>query len=365
MPLRATYDDAPVIAPLLTDAEWHAVVRGAGEGRALRMACCDAPGYGRVASSGLRHFAHRPGPSPCAVTHGESIAHLTAKAVAARALAAHGYAVTTEAAGDGWRADVLGVRAAPRGVVRVACEVQTSAQSLTDTLDRQERYRRAGVRALWLMSRPPAHVPSRALPIFRLAWDERTGAHHVTPDASARPAWRLSLGTFLDALLGGRLRFSTHLRAQGEHEITTELREAACLYCRAPCEVHLFRGTLRSACDAAIPPMRWRGQERAAGFAPDPSWYRLPAAIPLGDGDAPHVLKRRRHDAHGTIVRAFACPSCGAELTAAALRHHLFRRPPTRVATRRVTLTAPIHAPAPHWCLTTGAERCAGPGATP
>ena len=67
--------------------------------------------------------------------------------------------------GEEWQADVL----AEKDGVRVTIEPQISRQDLARYRERQDRYRRSGVFALWLAARLPAgYIESREMPIFQV-----------------------------------------------------------------------------------------------------------------------------------------------------------------------------------------------------
>ncbi|WP_179949377.1 competence protein CoiA family protein [Burkholderia sp. MSMB1078WGS] len=129
--------------------------------RHLSFKCCAGQVGLRVSSTGFQHFYHvkRGG---CRY-EGESLEHLQAKAAIAQAARQAGWSVELEAEDEQgcWQADVL----LSRGSVRLAFEVQWSAQTWAETLLRQQRYADSKVQACGCfvvrrMSRLSRHRPS-------------------------------------------------------------------------------------------------------------------------------------------------------------------------------------------------------------
>lgn len=214
MPLRAKIEGQDITSIFMTDEAWSAV-----RGRDVQMSCCNARGYGRTSSRGVRHFVHARG-AQCGAA-GETADHLTLKALAAAAGVAAGWQAEVEAAGEDWRADVLMTRRA----ARVAVEIQWSAQTMQETRARQARYTAAGVRACWLMRVPPrpddyhggdwrrlsaqeksAHLHDHDTPVFVVEADTtRPSGYAVWVGGSDHDA-----AVFVSDLLSGRLTFCSH-----------------------------------------------------------------------------------------------------------------------------------------------------------
>jgi len=98
----------------------------------------------------------------------------------ARAGVEAGWTVAIQHVERDWRADVLAVRASQR----VAFEVQWSRQTLAQTLGRQARYRRVGVRGCWFCRYPPSELrrdgggalaARQDLPLFALVAERGQG----------------------------------------------------------------------------------------------------------------------------------------------------------------------------------------------
>jgi hypothetical protein len=146
MPLKATLDGRPIISVLTSDEEWREAQK-ASKGGAKRLRMMDgARAYATHSRRDLRYFAHKPNQEREA-SGGESEEHEGLKAAAARAVQSRaGWAADVEVLGEGWRADVLAVR----GAVKIAIEVQLSAQAKRSTQTRNDRFEASEVTAFWL-----------------------------------------------------------------------------------------------------------------------------------------------------------------------------------------------------------------------
>lgn len=131
----------------MSPADWDHLQRSYTVGQ-LIMPCCKGAAVPKVSPNGLQFFAHASG--ACSESE-ESQWHLAAKHTVRATLEALGCVATLEAPGMGalgrWQADVWG----ERGEVRIAVEIQRSYQHLRDYVDRQAKYREAGIRTVWLL----------------------------------------------------------------------------------------------------------------------------------------------------------------------------------------------------------------------
>ena len=149
MVIEANYADGSgtVNALRMTPAEWKELQRTYQIGTMI-MPCCPGAAVPKVSANGYPFFAHASG--ACSSSE-ESQWHQAAKIVVRTALEDLGCSASIEAPGKGaggrWQADVW----AERGEVRLAVEIQRSYQGLDQYRERQQRYRDAGVRALWLL----------------------------------------------------------------------------------------------------------------------------------------------------------------------------------------------------------------------
>jgi hypothetical protein len=271
--------------------------------------------YGRTSPRGLQHFVHPP-QSGCAHS-GETHGHLIGKAEILGACAESGHEAQTEHTEDGWRADVL----ATRGDVRVAFEVQIGRLPLRDMLERQQRYRRSGVRGCWFCTHPPQEmrasgvtgdlIARRDLPLFQIEPDVE---HGFSVHLGGR---RYPLARIVASLLAGRIAFRESAAVRPEPSIAVGLYSIRCRHCSGALTVRRPLGCRlrgRSACGAEL---RWSVH-----------------------GDSPPS----RHD---------PCPHCGTPLG----RLDLPRRPDA-VVPRSVESARLLQLHWPHWCFAEGGSFC-------
>lgn len=147
MPLKAKLDGRDIVSILCSEEDWIAAQTASrGNDDRLRMACCDATAIAKHSPHNLRFFAHKPGFDRCP-SAGESEEHDVLKVAAARAVrATNGWSADVEVSGAGWRADVLAVR----GSIKIAIEIQLSAQAKRETKDRNNRFAISEVTPFWL-----------------------------------------------------------------------------------------------------------------------------------------------------------------------------------------------------------------------
>jgi hypothetical protein len=147
MPLKGKLDGRDIVSVLCSDEDWsEAQVASKGAEHRLRISCCDAPAYASHSPLDLRYFAHKPGYERCS-SGGVSDEHECLKAAAARTVQSlDGWKADVEVSGEGWRADVLAVR----GSVKIAIEIQLSAQAKRETGSRNDRFQASEVSAFWL-----------------------------------------------------------------------------------------------------------------------------------------------------------------------------------------------------------------------
>lgn len=203
MPLLArSSDGARLDAWMMLSAEWEAL-KASYRSRGLTANCCGCAVVPVTSRTGWQFFRHKA----AACSARESPQHLIAKTMVARAAAALGLDVTTEARlhGGAIIADVL-VR---HPSWTAAVEVQLSRIPLAVIEDRQERYEAAGIRCAWLAGYDvPGHHPRQDLPLFRLA---RPAANGAVPDVIVADAYghsgRTGLAKFTTLLLTGCIRF--------------------------------------------------------------------------------------------------------------------------------------------------------------
>lgn len=354
MPLRALLDGQSVVSTQLDDPAWDAARRAVRADRgALRMACCGHEGRPWRSRRGLRYFRHQPH-ADCAVGAGETADHLEAKAVVAAAAQEAGWTASVEVAGPGWVADVL----AERDGVRVALEVQWSAQTLERYQERQEAYRAAGVHGVWFARKLPAGlglVPTRELPVFRL---ERnlSPAEYVELEVQDRfaPLELLAhvgrTGTLREAVLGlltGAVKHRTQVGGGGAWR-RVALSKMPCYRCDQSFTVYRVEpGYLVGACGyrAELPGGGDRiwltGRPEA-----DPAAVQAARQMQASEGlPALAPIRSRFSRTAGKRYDAFCCPHCGAmqgDFFLLATRDD--------VEGRFLAVGAPEVTAWPHWC---------------
>lgn len=163
---------------------------------------CGQPGVPKTSPRGMQFFAHKAGAN-CALHESgpETPEHLTAKAILAETARRLGWTATIEypAPDRSWIADVL----VERGPVRMALEVQWSAQSNREFHRRQQRYEAAGIACRWLVG-PRNWQQVDGVPAWRL--DGKADALTLElPDPQGVPT-ALPLTTGIELLLEGAIR---------------------------------------------------------------------------------------------------------------------------------------------------------------
>jgi competence protein CoiA len=222
MPLKCLRVDDPVFAfDVQSDAAWEKLREENAANKSLRLPCCGASVTLRTSKLGTKHFAHaRRG--PCS-TAPETAEHLLAKQMIVEGIRRTDWTPIPEQSGESpdlgsWVADVL----ATKEKAKVAFEVQWSRQEKAETQQRQERYKAAGVRGLWLLRQHDFPV-SKDTPAFRLVFDEQASRFTVLlPSPSYEPDWMsarqknephywqqaIELSLFVEGALTGRLHFA-------------------------------------------------------------------------------------------------------------------------------------------------------------
>jgi hypothetical protein len=214
----------------------------------LQMACCSAPAVLKTSKNGVQFFAHKIH-EPCESAP-ETENHLHLKRMVVEAARANGWAAYPEVSGSDsegqcWIADVL----ATRENHKVAVEIQWSGQTAEETLARQERYRRSGVRGLWLL-RQPGFPVSKQLPAACIGGDITGGFIALIPEHQRMTAadrkhverWRewLPMNKFLSAVF--QRRFQYGLPENGRMESTIWFAELNCWHPSCAKPTTIIRG---------------------------------------------------------------------------------------------------------------------------
>lgn len=165
---------------------------------------------------------------------------------------ANGWEASTEASGadpegQQWVADVL----ATKGGHKVAVEIQWSPQTQEETMARQERYKRSGVRGLWLL-RHPGFPVSRDLPAVCVGGALEAGFMALVPirtnlkraDRDHPERWRQSLPMeqFLHAVFQRRFQ---HGLVEGTQMLTEViLGEMTCWHPQCGSQTTILAGVV-------------------------------------------------------------------------------------------------------------------------
>jgi hypothetical protein len=274
-----------------------------------------------------------------------------AKATIAQAGHAVGYQVRTEWFGPDWRADVLAVRDA----TRLAFEVQWTPSALTDTLERQGRYRRDGVRGCWFFRQPPAELAAarRELPLFELV-PAPDGALLVSSRfLSDRSDTRIPLGDFVAALLRRRIRYGTTTVAAPQQRVRVTFAPFRCWRCGRRYHAYYVASPYLSRCGREL---RAHGDERRAALPVIADAIRDFLASDAGRGLVVGRLVPYHDSLVGRTRRTFHCPHCASPLRLAVSGSRRPRQaqpdretPPTTFETA-ITLPHAVTIKDPHWC---------------
>ena len=210
-------DETDLEASAFDKDSWEALRAQAGVRHHLRMPCCPAQAVLKTSPLGTRFFAHKA--RGACEWKPETPVHLHLKKLALMAAREAGWDARSEVTGitpggERWTADVL----ATKGCFKVAVEIQWSRQTDKETLRRQERYRRSGVRGVWLL-RQPGFPVSRDLPAACIGGSIDEGLKILIPcwpavttrDRKEKRRWFQTLepAPFMQAVFGTRFQFGT------------------------------------------------------------------------------------------------------------------------------------------------------------
>jgi phage FluMu protein Com len=349
MPLRAFIDAQEILAPLVSNEEWEILKSRVGKaGAVATLPCCQSPAYLRTSSRGIKHFVHKT--KTACDWQSETWQHLKTKTEIVLGCQRAGYTVSTEVSGDNWRADVL----AQKSTFKIAFEVQWSRQTLEETLERQERYKTAGVRACWFFRYPLEHV-SHELPLFELTLPEEIPT--VTLNDTAYP-----VATFVEALLTRRIRFCNHLRVKQVQPLRIVFMKMPCWRCGeinhvyyvhelvTDCGLETYdRGLWSSEQDSFIPEI----------IAAARAFCQTPEGRHLNMGP----IKERYSKTVGQKYMSFGCASCDAIfgdyfVMEARMEAAYFEGEAPAVLERDVRFMKPRTVEYPHWCFPAGGHFC-------
>ena len=332
MPLRALINDSEVIGPFLSDSQWECFKVGVKSRKSsVRLLCCGGQGFLRKSKLGTKHFYHRA--STCNWKP-ESLQHLKAKEEILFGCRRAGFEAIPEASGGDWRADVL----ASRGTAKIAFEVQWSRQTLGDTLERQERYDRDGIRCAWFFRTLPSES-SKDLPMFLISQDSNGALQAHAADQT------VPLGDLIYALLTRQIRFCSEMRFHSK-SFRINFHEFECWKCHKPSHIYRAHTSFNSACTIGCPEELYSDEEE---FAPDvlavaKRFLSKPEASRLRLGE----LKPRYSNTQKRSYMSFGCYWCDALFG----QWFMYEMGQETVASyeETVPLRKPITEPLSHWC---------------
>jgi Competence protein CoiA-like family len=197
----------------------------------LRTPCCASEVILRRSKLGTQHFVHKANPN-CNWSP-ETEHHLSIKRSVIEAARQLGWNAQAEVPGQSeheepWQADVL----LEQGNVKIAVEVQWSRQSDADTQFRQLRYRKSGVRGLWLFRQK--HFPtSKSVPAVRVQGDPQNGYNVYVP--TGYDEQQLSLSDFVRAALTRKFRFGIEVGSPALAEVYCGTLQ--CWRCKKPTNI--------------------------------------------------------------------------------------------------------------------------------
>ena len=361
MPLRALFETREIVAPTLDRVQWEALWREThGAAGKLTLPCCGSRAFQRTSRRGLQHFYHSPD-TECD-ERGETQDHLAAKLAIVQGCERAGFQPHPEWLEDGWRADILAVR----GPLRIAFEVQWSRLSLEETVQRQDRYARAGVRGCWFFRYPPVGlrqphdeqplVARHDLPAFLLPHDP-DGAPCVCLNGHTLP-----LDRFVAQLLSGKVRFRRRARIARWQPVCLRFYDFACWRCGGLSHVYcLDRRTYGATCGIEMP--LHRGWFDASRPALRPEIQRAAWSFLLTDQGLNLRLGSIKPRTMGGRERmSFGCFWCDEPFPDYPLWHREdeVRRQDSWTATHRTVVrsSGPYTLHRPHWCLPTDSLYC-------
>lgn len=241
MPLRAFINGDEVLAPLISDADWQLFK---SKGNEIVLPNCGHSAFLRASKLGTKHFVHKT--KKTCNCQPESAEHLLAKSEILLGAQDSGYHAQTEVVGSDWRADVLATKQSGENLIKVALEVQISSQTLALTQERQNKYKRDGIRCCWLFKKLPSNEPSHELPMFRLVFKDNL------PFVLINNRF-LPLRKFITALLNGEFRFCQNYRLTKKQKLTLIFIPVRCCTCLGNYYVYGVEGSYRTVCGYAIP----------------------------------------------------------------------------------------------------------------
>ncbi len=370
MPLRAVIDGEDKIAPLLDDAEWEALKLAVSrKEKSVLMPCCNAAGRLRVSKLGTKHFYHSR-TAECDWKP-ETAEHLKAKMEILIACRNAGYTASPEKIGLDWRADVY----AERNKASLAFEVQWSKQTLEETQERQNKYKRDGVKGCWFFRQPPFdyHYSTHAsndLPMFELLPSQPPGKDLlVSSPVLIYPDQKpLCLADFVSALLTKKICYRALATTSCNQKMKVVFVTTKCRKCNVPSLMYYVDSSYISRCGREMS----RGHYMTCSYEEDGHYefrQEVIAAAQRYVHSYPVLsarlgkIKLRSSKTQNRTYMSFGCPRCDAifgynylyedEFPNASLNGRY-----TVVLETEIAVEQPFSEDQPHWCYPADGNFC-------
>ena len=240
MPLRCiNHKRENIQSSYLSDDEWFQLKYENKKSNNLKMPCCNADVVLKQSRLGTRFFAHKS--KGTCLTSPETKEHLYLKDTVLKLARKSGWKAQSEVtgktpSGEEWRADIL----AMKGKYKVAIEIQWSNQTNEETFIRLERYKKSGIRCLWLF-RQPGFPITKDLPAVCIGGDLKEGFSTLIPCSSdfmtarskkIKNAWHkiLPIHEFLNAVFNEKFQYG--IPKNTNIDVTIKTQKQRCPWCK-------------------------------------------------------------------------------------------------------------------------------------
>lgn len=327
MPLKCLGDDdRPIFSFDYSREAFESLRRAHRKDSRLRFDCCDSRVGLRISSTGLPHFYHLNRQASCHYAT-ESESHLRLKYLVMLAARTAGWTAECEVQNSAsdktrWRADVL----LTKGKARVAVEIQLAKLPWEEICRRQEQYRLAGIRGLWLLSQDNYAV-CKETPAFQvrcaedLTWQVRLSPPKETLNTTVRKStgnWA-GLDAFITAAVSRSLVWAP---VEELGRVDALLRAVPMTPCR--CGQSLLAPT-SMAVSLPYPGHRSLVWSIVPGqpFAPNPGpdWLNPIVEMTNRQLSATSPVRVATRTTQGRALHLNICPTCGLEHPDATARH--------------------------------------------
>jgi len=263
---------------------------------------------------------------------------------------------TSEAAGHGWRADVL----VQTGSLPVAFEVQTSPQSLKKTVERQERYLSHSVSGCWLFLNPVAKLNRERpdLPLFYVT-EDHPGIYSVSLGSRRT----VDLRQFVAEYIQGKIRFCHDAVSNRKQTIHLVFYEYECWKCGRMNHPFMLETMFRSECNAVVHPEETLWGSNRSEFRPE---IRAVAEEFVARDHAIDIvlpfIRNRHSNAVGFEYMSFGCKYCdsifGDWYIHEAEMEVVYGSGVVAQCDATIDVADIFSRPVPHWCYPNSGTFC-------